>query len=180
MLTRWGIEVVSLYVGWEGDLVREDSYTDLDAFYERLRDTEKLPTTSQPSVGVPLSVRVPGMKPGTCHAPVSQTSLLSTLLELTGISEPSGLDGESLLPFLREPGRAQSKPVFSQFSVKSANAKQMIRLGDWKYSHYVKDTPELYNLREDPLEMNNLAGVAAHRDKEQELSSRSTSWHQPS
>ena len=46
-----GIHEVSLYVGWDGDLRPESEYTDLDAFYERLRDSPQVPTTSQPSVG---------------------------------------------------------------------------------------------------------------------------------
>ena len=46
-----GVRRVSLYVGWGDELLAEDSYDDLDAFYTRLRDSETLPTTSQPSVG---------------------------------------------------------------------------------------------------------------------------------
>ncbi len=51
LIAHWGIEQVSLYVGWDGDLRREDAYTDLDAFYAQLHDTATLPTTSQPSAG---------------------------------------------------------------------------------------------------------------------------------
>jgi DegV family protein with EDD domain len=50
LIERWGIEQVSLYVGWAGDHRREDEY-DLDEFYARLRDSDDLPSTSQPSVG---------------------------------------------------------------------------------------------------------------------------------
>ena len=50
LLDRWSIREVSLYVGWGGDLRREDEY-ERDAFYERLRDSSSLPATSQPSVG---------------------------------------------------------------------------------------------------------------------------------
>jgi DegV family protein with EDD domain len=50
LIERWGIQQVSLYVGWEGDLRPEDTY-ELDDFYARLRDSPDLPTTSQPSVG---------------------------------------------------------------------------------------------------------------------------------
>jgi DegV family protein with EDD domain len=50
-IAELGIQRVSLYVGWEGEMKREDDYDDLDAFYLRLRDTTRLPTTSQPSVG---------------------------------------------------------------------------------------------------------------------------------
>ncbi|HEX4466255.1 MAG TPA: DegV family protein [Solirubrobacteraceae bacterium] len=51
LIERRRIEQVSLYVGWEGDLRREDSYADLDEFYLRLHDSANLPTTSQPSAG---------------------------------------------------------------------------------------------------------------------------------
>lgn len=51
MIEQLGVREVSLYVGWEGEMKREDEYTDLGAFYARLRDSERLPTTSQPSVG---------------------------------------------------------------------------------------------------------------------------------
>jgi DegV family protein with EDD domain len=50
LVERWGIQRVSLYVGWGDDRPPEDEY-DLDAFYARLRDSTDLPSTSQPSVG---------------------------------------------------------------------------------------------------------------------------------
>ena len=51
MLDELGVHRVSLYVGWAEEMKREDAYDDLDAFYIRLRDSDALPTTSQPSVG---------------------------------------------------------------------------------------------------------------------------------
>jgi fatty acid kinase fatty acid binding subunit len=51
MIDDLGILCVSLYVGWDGDLIPEHEYRELDAFYARLRDSPRLPTTSQPSVG---------------------------------------------------------------------------------------------------------------------------------
>jgi DegV family protein with EDD domain len=51
LIDRWKIREVSLYVGWGGELRRESSYTDLEAFYARLHDSERLPSTSQPSAG---------------------------------------------------------------------------------------------------------------------------------
>jgi DegV family protein with EDD domain len=59
LIEHLGIERVSLYVGWESDLLREDEYRDLDAFYARLRDSPQLPSTSQPSVGDFLAVYRP-------------------------------------------------------------------------------------------------------------------------
>jgi DegV family protein with EDD domain len=82
LIERWGIEQVSLYVGWNGDLQPESSYHDLDAFYARLHESPQLPTTSQPSVGDflacyrPLllaghdivSVHIAGGLSGTCES----------------------------------------------------------------------------------------------------------------
>jgi DegV family protein with EDD domain len=51
LIDRWGIQQVSLYVGWDGDLRPEREYDDLEAFYARLRESTELPVTSQPSVG---------------------------------------------------------------------------------------------------------------------------------
>jgi DegV family protein with EDD domain len=50
LFDRWGIEQVSLYVGWGGERKPESEY-DLDDFYARLRGSDDLPSTSQPSVG---------------------------------------------------------------------------------------------------------------------------------
>lgn len=58
LIGRWGIEQVSLYVGWGGEHKREDEY-ELDDFYARLRESEELPSTSQPSVGDFLAVYEP-------------------------------------------------------------------------------------------------------------------------
>jgi DegV family protein with EDD domain len=52
LIERHGIHVVPLYVVFGGDRpVPEVEITDYPAFFEDLRRAEKLPTTSQPSVG---------------------------------------------------------------------------------------------------------------------------------
>jgi DegV family protein with EDD domain len=64
LIDRWGIQQVSLYVGWGGDLRPERDYRDLDAFYARLHASPQLPTTSQPSVGDFLSCYQPLLDAG--------------------------------------------------------------------------------------------------------------------
>ncbi len=59
-----GIHQVSLYVGWQGEPVRELDMDGFDAFYERLRRDPELPTTSQPSIGDFLSVWEPLLDAG--------------------------------------------------------------------------------------------------------------------
>jgi DegV family protein with EDD domain len=81
LIERWGVGQVSLYVGWGGDHLPEAEY-DLDEFYARLRASDDLPSTSQPSVGdflaryEPLteagrdvvSVHIAGGLSGTCES----------------------------------------------------------------------------------------------------------------
>ncbi len=78
LIDRWGIHPVSLYVGWDGDLRPEDQYDDLDAFYERLRESPTLPSTSQPSVGDFLA----------CYEP-----LVSSGRDVVSVHIASGLSG---------------------------------------------------------------------------------------
>jgi DegV family protein with EDD domain len=58
------VHLISLYVGLEGEHQREAEIPDLDAFYERLRVSDEMVTTSQPSVGDFLSVYEPLLAEG--------------------------------------------------------------------------------------------------------------------
>ncbi len=49
---------------------------------------------------VPLLISVPGVEPRTSDALVSQVDLLPTLTNLVGVTPPSGIDGESLVPVI--------------------------------------------------------------------------------
>lgn len=51
MLDALDVRRVDLYVGWDGEMQPESSWTDLGEFYRRLGAAERTPTTSQPSVG---------------------------------------------------------------------------------------------------------------------------------
>src|SRR5918998_4111620 len=65
LVERHGIEVVPLYVVFGGDrTVPEIEITDYPAFFEEVRTAERLPTTSQPSVGHFTSVFEPLLADG--------------------------------------------------------------------------------------------------------------------
>ena len=74
------IGVVSLYVN-EGGATTRESELDVDAFYDRLRNTENLPTTSQPSLGDFLAVYEPLLAAGHDIASVHLTAGISGTLE---------------------------------------------------------------------------------------------------
>jgi DegV family protein with EDD domain len=64
MLAAGDIHQVSLYVHDGDHTLRELEMGDNDAYYQRLRDIEKLPTTSQPSIGDFLAVYEPLLSAG--------------------------------------------------------------------------------------------------------------------
>ena len=64
LIEQHDIHLVSLYVGIEGDLDREEDITDLQGFYERLRASDQTVTTSQPSVGDFVAVYEPLLAEG--------------------------------------------------------------------------------------------------------------------
>lgn len=86
-----GIQQVSLYVGWQGEPVRELDMAGFGDFYARLRTDPELPSTSQPSIGdfltvwEPLldegkdvvSIHLAGGISGTCEAARQAQSLLA-------------------------------------------------------------------------------------------------------
>jgi fatty acid kinase fatty acid binding subunit len=58
------LRLVSLHVNWEDGSERESDMASFEAFYTRLRAAEKLPTTSQPSIGDFLEVYEPLISEG--------------------------------------------------------------------------------------------------------------------
>jgi DegV family protein with EDD domain len=64
VVDRHGIHQVSLYVHWGDETQRESDMPDYGAFYERLRTSRELPSTSQPSIGDFLAVYQPLLEQG--------------------------------------------------------------------------------------------------------------------
>jgi choline-sulfatase len=161
-------DTVVLYTADHGEMLGEHGLWQKFVFYE-------------PSVGVPLVVRAPGVTPAGARSktPVSLVQALPTLLDLCGLPSVLGLDGASLAPDLREPARTRDTTVFSEFNLRNPRAKYMIRRGDYKYNYYVNDMAELYNLREDPKEMRNLALEAASAGKVADMKAQLFAWHKP-
>ena len=84
-------------------------------------------------------------------------ALYSTILDLAGLENDSPYV-ESLKPYLTDKNFKSNKPVFS--TIKGGdNIHTMVRLGDLKLMKvYVdnKEVYELYNLNDDPTEINNI------------------------
>jgi choline-sulfatase len=132
------------------------------------------------SSGVPLLVRIPGKAPGLCEVPVSLVSLKATLADLCHIPIPGETDGKSFAGLVEQPhDPVRHGPVFAEYSLGNSSAKYMIRDGDYKYTYWVNDMAELYDLRADPQEMHNLAADPGHRQVAEELRKKLFDWHTP-
>lgn len=121
-------------------------------------------TLYQESVAVPLIAAGPGFSTALCRTPADLLDLYPTILAGVGLDPRPHLDGRpgrSLFELAAAPGEAE-RPVFSEYHAAGSNtAAYMLRRGRWKYHHYVRFRPELFDLRADPEELHDLAGDPA-------------------
>lgn len=108
--------------------------------------------------------------------------VMATLVDISGATYPKEtkgttilpLEGESLLPDLqgqpRTGDKAGDRTLFFEHEGNAA-----VRAGDWKLVRVGRDGPwELYDLKTDRVEMNNLA--AKNREKAKELAEKWEAW----
>ncbi len=102
---------------------------------------------------VPLVVWGPGVVPGTREARVSLVDVGPTLLDLFGVAIPSWMMGTSLLPNLRGAPVTRRRPIMAEGRLR----RVLYASGDLKViEDGVRKTVEVYDLRRDPGETNNL------------------------
>ena len=122
----------------------------------------------QESFSTPLVMRLPeGLKArGDISEMVQNIDYAPTFLDIAGAQIPSDIQGESLLPLLRgEHPKNWRKSLYYHFYEYPAEHSVKRHYGvstadGWKLIHFYRDIDawELYNLNEDPHELNNLYG----------------------
>lgn len=103
------------------------------------------------------------------HVPqnVSTLDILPTLAEIVGAKLVPGLpmDGVSMVPHLK--GKDTHDTVFAEYMGEGTIAPMMmIRRGAWKYITCPADPDMLFNLADDPQELNNLANSTEPKAKQ--------------
>jgi len=130
-------------------------------------------TLYEGGIRVPLAVRWPGrIKPGVvCDVPVIGIDFYPTMLDMAGAAKPSSqpLDGQSLVPLLKGRAQLERRAIFWHFPAYlesnygypgnwRTTPVGSVRTGDYKLIEFFEDGRlELYNLKEDIAEKNNLA-----------------------
>lgn len=137
------------------------------------------------------------VKPGsTCDVPVSNVDFYATFLDIARSAPPEGatIDGESLVPLFRQSGELQRQALFWHFpgylddpvvrprdTIFRTRPVTVVRKGDWKLHLYHEEwqldggraalatnrAVELYNLRDDAGERNDLSHL--NQEKREEL-----------
>lgn len=122
------------------------------------------------SVHVPLIWSWPGRIPRrqTVDDPVMLLDVFPSLCELCGIALPPGLEGISLVPGMHG-AAGGARAVVSESYSSWKNPGRMVRRGPWKYCWYQDGQRQLYHLGRDPEEADNLAGLAEHEKRIEEL-----------
>jgi arylsulfatase A-like enzyme len=130
-------------------------------------------TPYEGGVRVPWIVCWPGVvKPGSvCDVPVASIDVYPTVLEAAGV--PLGpkqvVDGESLIPLLRQRGGLRRQALYWHYPHYSDGTTPYgaVRRGNDKLIEFYEDGRlELYNLKEDLGEKNDLAGTNPAKARE--------------
>lgn len=162
-----------MYMGDNGFIFGEHGLIDKRNAYEE-------------SMRVPMLIWAPGMvKPNSVvEQMILNIDLAPTFLEIAGIKKPAHMQGQSFLPLLKENVIPWRKRVYYEYYWEQAFPQTpttfAVRTDDYKYIAYqgVWDINELYDIKNDPFEMNNLIRDTSYRKIGVQLKNDLYEWMQ--
>ncbi|GMW03237.1 MAG: iduronate-2-sulfatase [Candidatus Hydrogenedentota bacterium] len=115
----------------------------------------------------PLIIAAPGIAKagGRCDRPVSLLDLYPTLVDACGLPPKDSLEGQSIVPLLRDPAAYWQRPAVTTYGQNN----HAVRNERWRYIRYADGGEELYDHSNDPLEWTNLAGRVELTDLKKEM-----------
>jgi arylsulfatase A-like enzyme len=100
----------------------------------------------------PLIIMTPEMIQGSrCNRVVNLMDMYPSLIELCGLPIKENIEGRSIVPLL-----SNSDLVWPYPSITTYNKSFTTNDEEWRYTKYSDGTEELYNMKIDPMEWNNL------------------------
>jgi len=117
----------------------------------------KGPFFYQGLLNIPFIIKIPvGLKGEVCTSLASSIDIPETILELARIPIPNDLQGKSLIPLLENTDQKINESVFIEMNDEIVNKKFKTLITEtWKITIF-DDSGDLFNLMEDPDELNNL------------------------
>ena len=128
----------------------------------------------EPSIRVPLLIRAPGMPKGVHRPqPVGNVDLAPTILDFANATPGRKQDGMSLVPLMEDkrdfPGRGLDLETYQNANPEEGENPEApplgyrgVRTDRYLYANYGTGEQELYDLRTDPFELQNLSGNPAY------------------
>ena len=168
-------ETLVIYMGDNGFAFGEHGLIDKRTAYEE-------------SMRVPLLARCPALiKPGTTITRmVLNLDIAPTILELAGIRKPAQVQGNSFVPLLQGRQVAWRDRLFYEYYWENAfpqtPTQYAVRTDQYKFirSQGVWDINQLFDIRKDPFEINNLIRDPAYQDVAKDLNKQLWDWLQQS
>jgi uncharacterized sulfatase len=193
-LDRLGLEenTIVIYVGDHGMLIGHHGYFGRGAVGAIAGDevvgSENIANLFDEAIKIPMIIRWPGkIKQNIAlEQPVSNTDIFPTILSMLNIETPDYVtpEGKDLTPLLKRDELSSSVPVFAQYNMENFGIAhlRMVRFEDWKLIKRfglranADLVDELYNVKNDPGELNNLINQNEHQTIREELESLLREW----
>ena len=139
---------------------------------------KSIPAFYEQILRVPLLLRLPGRVPAgkVLQYQANHVDYMPTILDYVGHAIPTDIDGRSLRPLIE--GREEDG-VGLAFGDRTGKSwfSRMVCDGEWKYVYWsVAKYGELFNLRDDPHENQNLFGDARYRPQRERLHGLLRDW----
>lgn len=137
---------IILYSSDHGEQVGEHGLWWKQTFYEH---SVKVPAILSWQGNLPEGVR--------CNRVISSLDLNATMLDALSAPQLPNSRGRSVLPLLKNPGTAWDDIAFSEFCTDDGCYHRMIRKAEWKLNYYHGQPSQLFNLSDDPNELDDKA-----------------------
>lgn len=162
---------VVVFAGDNGFFLGEHGLGDKRAMYEE-------------SIRIPFLVRYPKMiKPGSVfNDMVLNIDVCPTFLDLAGVKAPEGIQGTSMRPVFDGNDANWREDWLYEYNWEAEARRRPgirgVRTKRWKYITYLDDVnkPELYDLRNDPMEMRNVIDVPSCSKVLEDMKARLERW----
>lgn len=127
------------------------------------------------SMKVPLILRGPGIPEKEVRdALVYLYDLFPTLANLCDLPAPDGVDGQNFVPVIK----GKKKEIRNSLYTAYRNTARAVRTDEWKLIRYPqRNYTQLFNLKEDPLEIVNLSILPEYKPKVDEMMALLKEWH---
>ena len=121
---------------------------------------------------VPLFIRAPGLSSsGKSDSFVELIDIYPTICELLGIEKPKQLEGISLVQNIKDPNLISKTNAYSRYTNGDMFISDNYAYSEWKYSEEGKIIGRmLYDMKNDPLQMENLSHLEKYESLMDSLS----------